>query len=47
MMINPDFTTISILQCQDRNEGVIGCGYYLGTPFLFSVTSRGLTNWNY
>lgn len=46
-MINPDYDQVEALQCLERNEGVIGCGSYVGAIFLFSLTSRGVTNWNY
>ena len=29
-MLNPDFDRVAVLSCSSRNEGVIGCGDYLG-----------------
>lgn len=36
---------VSILSCMERNEGVVGCGHFTSTAFLFSVTAQGATNW--
>jgi hypothetical protein len=44
---NPELTQISKLECLDGNNGVIGCGYYVGTIHVFNIASNGDQNYVY